>query len=315
MSSSFLRNHPAFSLAAALVLIAGLGCGGRMERPGEGEQGGRSSAQTLTIKGSDTMVILAQRWAERFRAEHADTTIQVSGGGSGTGIAALLNGTCDIANSSRPIKDREREQVRTTRHSEVQEFKVALDTLAVYLHTGNPIRSLTMAQLNEIFSGRITNWNQLGGADAPIIVYSRENNSGTYAYFKEHVLDGGDFAATAQTLPGTAAVINAISRDPNGIGYGGIAYSAGVRAIAVAPEGGTPIEPTMQNATNGAYPLARFLYLYTPGEPSPLARRYIDFVLSPAGQGVVEGVGFYPLPRAGAAAATPAAAAPSTGAH
>lgn len=335
-----MRNHSAFqsfslsraahglclagaTLAGTLVVLASLGaCSGRHEpteaQPDEPGATGTTAAPestTLTIKGSDTMVILAQRWAEGFMAANAGMTLQVSGGGSGTGIAALINGTADVANASRPMKDRERAQVLERRGGEAHETRVALDALAVYVQTASPIQSLTIPQIRGIFRGQITNWNQVGGPDHEIILYSRENNSGTYAYFKEHVLEEMDFAANVQTLPGTAAVINAISRDPNGIGYGGIAYSAGVRAIAVAPEGGTPIEPTMQNATNGAYPLARFLYLYTPGEPSPLARRYIDFVLSPAGQGVVEGVGFYPLPRAGAAAATPAAAAPSTGAH
>lgn len=304
-----------YALLVALALCA-TACGGRLERPGEGEGEGRAATQTLTIKGSDTMVILAQRWAERFRAENPTTTVQVSGGGSGTGIAALLNGTCDIANSSRPIKERERQQIRAARNQDAQEFRVALDALAVYVHAQSPVQSLTLPQLKSIFRGQVTNWRELGGPDAPIVLYSRENNSGTYAYFKEHVLDDEDFAATAQTLPGTAAVINAVSRDPNGIGYGGIAYGSGVRAIRVAREGGEPVEPTMQNATNGTYPLARFLYLYTPGAPTALARRYIDFVLSPAGQSVVEGVGFFPLPRGGATANAPTPTpAPAAGAQ
>lgn len=285
-----------------LLLVLGLvsACGGKLERPGAG---GAGASQTITIKGSDTMVILAQRWAERFRADHPEITVQVSGGGSGTGIAALLNGTCDIANSSRPIKDREREQIRSTRHQEAQEFKVALDAIAVYVHASNEIPSLTLPQLKAIFRGEITNFRDVGGPDRTIVLYSRENNSGTYAYFKEHVLDDQDFAATAQTLPGTAAVINAVSRDPAGIGYGGIAYGSGVRAIPVAAADGAPVAPTMQNATSGTYPLSRFLYLYTPGTPSPVVRQYIDFILSRAGQSVVEGVGFFPLPREGASTA------------
>ncbi len=329
-----MRNHSAFqsfslsravhglclasaTLAGTLVVLASLGaCSGRHEpteaQPDEPGATGATAAPestTLTIKGSDTMVILAQRWAEGFMAANAGMTLQVSGGGSGTGIAALINGTADVANASRPMKDRERAQVLERRGGEAHETRVALDALAVYVQTASPIQSLTIPQIRGIFRGQITNWNQVGGPDHEIILYSRENNSGTYAYFKEHVLEEMDFAANVQTLPGTAAVINAISRDPYGIGYGGIAYSEGARAIRVAAEGGEPVEPNMANATSGAYPLSRFLYVYTAGAPTGIAQRYIEFVLSEAGQSIVEGVGYYPLPREGAAVAAPEAAA------
>jgi len=303
------------TLAGTLVVLASLGaCSGRHEpteaRPAQPGGGAAEApgATTLTIKGSDTMVILAQRWAEGFMAANAGMTLQVSGGGTGTGIAALINGTADLANASRPMKDRERAQVLERRGGEAHETRVALDALAVYVQAASPIQSLTIPQIRGIFRGQITNWNQVGGPDHEIILYSRENNSGTYAYFKEHVLEDMDFAANVQTLPGTAAVINAISRDPFGIGYGGIAYSEGARAIRVAAEGGEPVEPNLANATSGAYPLSRFLYVYTAGAPTGIAQRYIDFVLSPAGQSIVEGVGYYPLPRD---AAAPAAAAPA----
>lgn len=287
---------------SVLVLsIALTACSGQR---GEAESESSESAATaprpttLTIKGSDTMVILAQRWAEAYMAANPGATLQVSGGGSGTGIAALINGTTDIANASRPIKDRERTQLQQSRGAEAHEVRVALDALAVYVHADNAIQSLTIPQLSRIFRGQVTNWNEIGGPDRRIILYSRENNSGTYAYFKEHVLDDLDFAAHAQTLPGTAAVINAISQDAGGIGYGGIAYAEGVRAISVAPEGGEPVEPTMENATGGRYPLARYLNLYVPGEPTGLAASYIEYVLSEQGQSVVEGIGYYPLPSA-----------------
>jgi phosphate transport system substrate-binding protein len=274
----------------------------------DGGEGSKSAAQTrasstLTIKGSDTMVILAQTWAQAFMDANPGKVLQVSGGGSGTGIAALINGTADLANASRPMKDKERKQLAKRRNAEAQEFRVALDSLAVYVPATNKIASLTIAQLKSIFRGKTTNWKDVGGEDKPIILYSRENNSGTYAYFKEHVLGNEDFAATAQTLPGTAAVINAVSKDPSGIGYGGIAYSEGVRTVNVAPDGGEPVEPTMQNATSGKYPLSRFLNIYSVGEPSGIAREYLDFVLSAKGQEVVEGVGYYPLPKEATAAA------------
>ncbi len=249
------------------------------------------------------MVILAQNWAQAFMKANPGKVIQVSGGGSGTGMAALINGTADLANASRPIKDKERKQLAKRRSAEVEEFRVALDALAVYVPASNKIESLTIPQLKGIFRGKTTNWKDVGGEDKPIVLYSRENSSGTYAYFKEHVLEGEDFAATAQTLPGTAAVINAVSKDAGGIGYGGIAYAEGVRTVKVAPAGGQPVEPTMENATSGKYPLSRFLNIYSAGKASGIAKEYLDFVLSDDGQNIVEGVGYYPLPKEASAAA------------
>lgn len=313
------RTNSLLVLSLAALMLAA--CSGRHGRDraasGSSPSGAAATATTsrsVTVKGSDTMVILAQKWAERFMQENAGTTVQVTGGGSGTGIAALLNGTADLANSSRPIKDRERADLQSQRHAEAREFRVALDALAVYVNSANTVPSLTLAQLKSIYRGQVTNWREVGGADASIVLYSRENNSGTYAYFKEHVLDDEDFAATAQTLPGTAAVINSVARDRGGIGYGGIAYGEGVRAVPIKLESGELIEPTMANAVSGRYPISRFLYIYSAGEPTGTARAYLDFVLSDAGQALIESVGYFPLPREGAAAPAPApaAAAPST---
>ena len=300
--SRYATTLTAAFLTSALVAA----CSGRHDRPGaagggegesqEGAQAATSGNQRLTIKGSDTMVVLAQRWAEAFMAKNPGTQLQVSGGGSGTGIAALVNGTTDLANASRTMKDREKEQLRESRGAAAHEVRVALDALAVYLNTSNPISSLTLTQLKGIYRGEITNWNEVGGPDRRIVLYSRENNSGTYAYFKEHVLEEEDFAVEAQTLPGTAAVINAVSRDEGGIGYGGIAYAEGVRAINLAAEGDEVVEPTMENATSGRYPLSRYLHIYSAGTPEGLAARYLEYVLSPEGQALVEGVGYYPLP-------------------
>ena len=172
----------------------------------------------ITIKGSDTMVILGQRWAEVYMKQHPGSRIQVTGGGSGTGIAALINGTTDIAESSRPMKDKEKEEVKTKRGKEVAEIPMAVDGLAIYLNASNPVKELSLDQVKQIYTGKVTNWKEVGGKDAKIILYSRENNSGTYAYFKEHVLENADFHPTAQTLPGTAAVTNAVAKDPKAIG-------------------------------------------------------------------------------------------------
>jgi phosphate transport system substrate-binding protein len=235
-------------------------------------------------------------------ASHAGAQVQVSGGGTGTGIASLLAGTADVANASRPMNDRERVTLSNDRHVEAHETRVALDALAIYVHTENPIASLSMEQLASIYRGQVTRWSEVGGPDRPIVLYSRENNSGTYAYFKEHVLGNMDFAVTAQTLPGTAAVINAVSRDVGGIGYGGIGYGQGVRTVPLVGRDGAPIQPTLENATSGEYPLSRFLFVYTAGEPTGLAADFLAFVTSEQGQRLVEQAGFYPLPHEGSAA-------------
>ncbi|MFW6067763.1 MAG: phosphate ABC transporter substrate-binding protein [Myxococcota bacterium] len=298
-----------FGLVSALVLVLGTAAcdserHGR-EAEGAGEQAGEASdgKKSITIKGSDTMVILAQRWAEAYMKANPGVSVQVSGGGSGTGIAALINGTTDIANASRAMKDREKKQVQDRQGAAPKEVPVALDALAVYVHEDNSVESLTFQQLQRIYRAKVDNWKDVGGPDRDITLYGRENNSGTYVYFKENVLDNMDFASDTQTLPGTSAVINAVGKDTGGIGYGGIGYAEGVRTVPVAPEGGDPVEPTKENATGGEYPLARSLYMYTPGEPKGRIADFIEFVRSPEGQDVVEGAGYYPLPSEGSGGA------------
>ncbi|GAB4327612.1 MAG: phosphate ABC transporter substrate-binding protein [Candidatus Zixiibacteriota bacterium] len=252
---------------------------------------------TITIKGSDTMVILGQRWAEHYMKTHKDVVLQVTGGGSGTGIAALINGTADIAQASRPMKAKEQDMMLEKRGVRAYEIATALDGLAIYVHESNPIKQLTLDQLKQIYQNDVTNWSEVGGPDQDIVIYSRENNSGTYAYFKEHVLNNEDFSAYAQTLPGTAAVINAVSKDPSSIGYGGIGYSEGVRVVPVAVDAESEAYlPTEENVNAMIYPLARSLYWYTAGEPTGDTKALIDWVLGPEGQKLVTEVGYYPLP-------------------
>jgi phosphate transport system substrate-binding protein len=252
--------------------------------------------RNITIKGSDTMVILGQRWAETYMKKNPGANIQVTGGGSGVGIAALINGTTDIAESSRPMKDTEKNQVQDKRGVPAVEFAVALDGLAVYVHDRNPIQELTLEQLKRIYTGVVKNWKDLGGNDERIILYGRENSSGTYAYFKEHVLENADYYPTTQTLPGTAAVINAVSKDARGIGYGGIAYLKGVKALKVKKDAKTPgVEPTLENVQKNIYPISRFLYFYLAGQPKDQMKRLTDWILSADGQAVVNDVGYYPL--------------------
>lgn len=273
--------------------VASLSLAGCARRQGDGEQ------KTVTVKGSDTMVILGQRFAEVYMNQHPGKSIQVTGGGSGTGIAALINGSTDIAQSSRPMKPSEAQQVKEKFGVDVLETPVALDGLAVYLHQSNPVNELTLAQVKAIYTGKITNWKEVGGKDAPIVLYSRENNSGTYVYFKEHVLENEDYAATAQTLAGTAAVVNAVSKDAQAIGYGGIAYHTGIKDVKLKKDDRSPaIPPTQENVVSGTYPISRYLYFYTAGKPTnPVAEEFIRWVVSEAGQAVVKEVEYYPLPE------------------
>lgn len=254
------------------------------------------AAKPLSIKGSDTMVIMNARLAEAFMKANPATQIQVTGGGSGVGIAALINGTTDIAASSRPIKTSEVDKLKarfaTTGHS----FAIARDGLSVYLNVANPVKELTLAQLRDIYTGKVTNWKQLGGNDATIILYSRENSSGTYQYFKDNVLMGKDYAPRTQTLQGTAAVVNAVAKDANGIGYGGAAYAKGIRFAAVKKDDKSPaVSPSLETVRTGQYPISRYLYLYTRVKPSKDMKAFIDWATGPAGQEIVSKVGYFPI--------------------
>ncbi len=250
----------------------------------------------ITVKGSDTMVILGQRWAEQYMNQNRGQIVQVTGGGSGTGIAALINGTTDICQSSRPMKQDEKLKLRDRYQTMGVEIPVAKDGLSIFVHEANPVKDLTIDQLKQIYTGAVTNWKQVGGKDATIVLYGRENSSGTYGFFKDHVLDGRDFAASCQTLPGTAAVVNAVSRDPNGIGYGGAAYTKGVRDCAVRKDAKSPaIMPTAAAVHDGSYPLTRYLYFYLRKPAQGDVKKFIDWILSPPGQKLAVEVGYYPL--------------------
>lgn len=256
---------------------------------------GATSGQTITVKGSDTMVVMAQRWAEAYMAKHPGTTIQVTGGGSGTGISALINGTTDICNASRPMKSGERAKLQERYATLGIEIKSAKDGLSVYVHESSTVKEISMEQLRGVYTGKITNWKQLGGSDAKIIVYGRENNSGTYAFFKDNVLGGKDFAANVQSMPGTASVVNAVSKDPNGIGYGGMAYAKGIHLVALKKNASAPaIAPSEETVKNGSYPLSRYLYMYTSKRPSGAVKEYIDWILSPEGQAIAAQTGYFP---------------------
>jgi phosphate transport system substrate-binding protein len=281
---------------AAAVAVLMVACGGGEGPAGEGGRGGR--AKPVTVKGSDTMVILGQRIAEEYMKQNPAAMVQVTGGGSGTGIAALINGTVDLAQSSRSMTEDEKQKVAQNRGVGVVERPVAIDALAVFIHGSNPLQSLTMDQVKQIYQGRITNWRELGGSDAAIILYGRESSSGTYDYFREHVLLEEDFAPRVQTLQGTAAIINAVSKDPASIGYGGFAYATDVKLLPIAAEGKAPVAPSAESVASGEYPLARFLYYYHTENPTQAVQDFVAFSLTPEGQAVVDKVGYFPLNEA-----------------
>lgn len=256
-------------------------------------------AAQITVKGSDTMVTLGQKWAEVYMQKRPGAKIQVTGGGSGTGMAALQNQTTDLANSSRSIRPKEVAECIKAFKKRPTEYKVALDGLSVYVHESNLVTELSIEQLEQIFTGKIVNWKDVGGKDEAMTVYSRENSSGTYEFFKEHVLQGKDFTAKAQTLQGTAQVVQAVAKEPKGIGYGGAAYSAGVRQLKIKKDAGSPaIEPTEENIVSHTYPIWRFLYVYVnPNIDKGEIADYLKWIRSDEGQAVVKDIGYFPLPK------------------
>lgn len=259
-------------------------------------------ATSLQIKGSDTMVNLGQRWAEEFSKNHPGTNVSVTGGGSGTGIAALINGTCDIAESSRAMKDKEL-KLAQSKGITPKENIVGLDGIAVVVHPSNPLKNLTIDQLRDIFMGKIKNWKELGGADKSIVNLSREVNSGTHVFFKEHILRRGiekgpeEFAPEALLMSSSQAIADEVAQNPNAIGYYGMGYiSPQQKVIAVAKDAGSPhYEPTIENVLSGKYPVSRPLYMYTKSEPAGAVKEFMDFVFSPRGQEIVKETDFVPV--------------------
>lgn len=257
-----------------------------------------SSQQSLNIKGSDTMVNLSAAWAEAFMKVHKDVSVSVTGGGSGTGIAAFLNGTCDLANCSRSMSQKEIDQAHRL-HVEPVANTVALDGLAIVVHSSNPIKFLTMEQVGEIYTGKITNWSQVGGKPGKIVLLSRESSSGTYAFMREHVMGNKPYAAWAQLMPSTKAIQTELSSNPNAIGYGGEAYFLGKKTCKVllvkrnALETGT--YPSAVNVRSKRYPISRPLLVYSRGTPTGLAADFLNFCKSKQGQRIVELIGYVSL--------------------
>ncbi|HVR02927.1 MAG TPA: phosphate ABC transporter substrate-binding protein [Polyangia bacterium] len=274
------------ALALAGALVGGLVTGGAAQ----------ADEAAITVKGSDTMVVLGQRWAEEYMAKHKGATIQVTGGGSGTGISALINGTTDVCEASRSMKEPEKKQVADKAGGPPVEIVVAKDGLSVYVNDANPVTELSMAQLKDIYTGKVTDWKDVGGTPGKIIPYSRENSSGTYVFFKEHVLSNADYTPRAQAMPGTAAVVNAVARDKSSIGYGGAAYSKGIKVVKVKKEPtSASVLPSDATIKDGSYPLSRPLFFYLRPKAAAGIKAFTDWVLSPEGQAIVVKVGYFPI--------------------
>jgi phosphate transport system substrate-binding protein len=260
-----------------------------------------TSAETIENKGSDTLVNLALAWAETYMERHPEVRISVTGGGSGTGIAALINGTVNIANASRAMKPEEIEAAEANGITPV-EFVVARDAIAVVIHPSNPVDQLTLQQISDIYTRQITNWREVGGADRPIVLLSRESNSGTYVYFLENVIRMGNdesdllFSPDTLLMPSSEGISAEVRQNPNAIGYDGLGYvTPDQKMVAVGVDPSGPfVLPSIETVNDGSYPIARPLYMYTAGEPAGEVATYLDWIRS-EGQGQVVELGFVPL--------------------
>jgi phosphate transport system substrate-binding protein len=286
-------------LCVIALLAVTVGC----SRGGGGGEGGTSRA-VIQNKGSDTLVNVAQAWAEHYKDINPNLAVAVTGGGSGTGISAMINGTVDIANASRKMKDKEMEMAQANGIYPI-EWTVGFDALAVYLHNDNPIEGLSIAQLAEIYGegGETTTWSQLGvevpGCDSDEIVrVSRQNNSGTYVYFKDAVLGKErDYELGSRDMHGSKDVVDLVENTPCAIGYSGLAYATEHVAMPCisANEGGECVEPSVDTAIDGTYPVARPLFMYTAGQPEGAVKEYLDWILSDEGQCIIMDKGYAPV--------------------
>jgi phosphate transport system substrate-binding protein len=259
------------------------------------------SVQVIENKGSDTLVNLALAWAEAYMPAHPDVRISVTGGGSGTGIAAMINGTTDIANASRKMKLEEMSAAEANGITPV-EFIVACDAIAVVVHPSNPVQALTLQQISDIYTGEITNWSQVGGKDRPIVLLSRESNSGTYVYFLENVIRQGSkendllFSPDTLLMPSSEGISFEVRQNPNAIGYDGLGYvTPDQKVLAVAQDATAPyVLPSVETVNDDTYPVSRPLYMYTAGKPTDQVKAYLEWVQS-EGQSLVSELGFVPL--------------------
>jgi phosphate transport system substrate-binding protein len=288
-------KHPA---VLSLILVLLVSC----TAPQTGSSATPIPVSNIQNKGSDTIVNLALAWAERYQGEFPDVRISVTGGGTGTGLAALINGTVDIANASRKIKAEEKADALKNGIEPV-EYVVARDAIGVIVNRTNPLQSLTLQQISDIYTGKISNWAQVGGENRPIVRLSRESNSGTHTYFLEVVVRLGDsksktlFAPATLLLPSSEGIISEVRDNPNAIGYDGLGYiTAEVKVLAVSKDPKGPfILPSIDTVNNGAYPIARDLYMYTGKTPSLAVQNYLKWMMTAEAQDLVRSLGFVPI--------------------
>ncbi|HEX2981807.1 MAG TPA: PstS family phosphate ABC transporter substrate-binding protein, partial [Anaerolineaceae bacterium] len=287
-----------------MLLLLLSSCGSQSPNSPAGSNNAPAQAY-IENKGSDTIVNLALAWAEKYQTLHPEVRISVTGGGSGTGIAALINGTVDIANASRQIKAEEVDEAKANGVNPT-EFVIARDAIAVIVNPNNPVNELTLQQISDIYSGKINNWSEVGGEDRPIVRLSRETNSGTHVYFLEAVVRLGKsddktiFSADTLLLPSSEGIISEVRDNPNAIGYDGLGYvTPEVKVLGVAAVGSSNyVLPTVESVNNNTYPIARDLYMYTNGEPTGAVKAYLDWIRSADAQNVVLELGFVPVASA-----------------
>jgi phosphate transport system substrate-binding protein len=304
LPTAFMPTRIARIGATLWLCLLQFGCGNN----GEATKASTETSARVTIqnKGSDTMVNLAQAWAEEYKKAAPDVSVEVSGGGSGVGIAALTKGTIDIANASRNMKPEEIQEAKKNTGKEPKEIVVGYDGLAIYVHKDNPLNEITLDQIAEIYAegGKISKWSELGvtipgNSSDEIVRVSRQSNSGTYEFLREHVLKQKDFKLGSRDMNGSKEVVELVASTPTAIGYSGMGYATpGVKMLKVKKTGADPaFEPNNENTLAKTYPIARTLQVYTLGEPQGAIRNYIDWILSDAGQKVVAASGYVPLPE------------------
>ena len=293
-----VRRLVLLGLLAALLLV---GCRARNSAGQGGAGPGSGADRVIENKGSDTLVNLALAWAEAYMTLRPEVRISVTGGGSGTGIAAMINGTVDIANASRQMKTVEADAARKNGFDPV-EHVVARDAIAVVVHLDNPVEGLTLQQISDIYTNQISTWREVGGEDRPIVLLSRESNSGTYVYFLENVIRMGDkesellFSPDTLLMPSSEGISAEVRQNPNAIGYDGLGYVTDdqkMLGIAV-DDGGAYVLPSVPTVNDGSYPISRPLFMYTAGEPEGIIREYLEFIWA-EGQAMVLELGFVPL--------------------
>ncbi len=288
-------------LVIILILLINAACS---QQSGSDEPHKPDSSEYLNNVGSDTMVNLALAWAEQYQQINPSSNISVTGGGSGTGIASLINKTTDIANASRRIKPEEVDNALANGIEPI-EFIVAKDAIAVIVNPHNPVDQLTLQQLSDIYSGKINNWKEVGGEDRPIVRLSRETNSGTHVYFLEEVIRLGNkddktlFTTDTLLLPSSEVIGAEIRNNPNAIGYDGLGYvTPDMKVIAVSDsqeDTADFIYPSAESVNDGTYPIARDLYMYTAGSPEGFVKTYMDWIFSSEAQTIVTQLGFVPI--------------------